>query len=481
MDNLLPRYFHGGVCTFKLKKGVTQDQVLSMLRASLDDACSTLPFLTRRAFSIPPSPENPTVGRLEAREHADWKPVVEYKDLSDTWPDYNELVAEGLPQDMLDGSQLLPASRFQADLTEAGTPLLVAQANFVEGGLILGIAMFHALMDGMSMALIYRTWAQHMRMHQGEVGHAGLDSIPGAECFDYNTLVDVWKKARSPEAEPTPENWRMLGLLPPTDAGAGGLRLPAGGGSDETLTKPPPAMKTGIFYVSAAQIARLSTISTSADEPGATANDALMALLWRCVIRARKSANPSDPSYNEPGAATEMDTTLNGRALLSDVLPWQYMGTLVFYTMTRLTVEELVAPSTRLEDVVGAVRRSVAGVTRERALGGYGLAATGLKDFTAEALRRPMPTFEGAEFGITSLLSLPILDSSFGSQVFANGGIPDFFRQERRLFDQVCRYCSIGPLRREGGTEITVSLTVEEMDILESDIEFSQFAQLLCN
>lgn len=153
----------------------------------------------------------------------------------------------------------------------------------------------------------------------------------------------------------------------------------------------------------------------------------------------------------------------------------------MFFTTTRLTVDELVALSTPLESVVRAVRRAVFSVTRERVLAGYGLVATKLPDYTADTLRRPMPTFDGAEFGVTSLLSLPIMDWSFGSQMFANDGIPDYVRQERRLFDQVCRYCSIGPLRRERGTEVLVSLTVEEMAFLESDSEFAQFAQLLCH
>ena len=139
------------------------------------------------------------------------------------------------------------------------------------------------------------------------------------------------------------------------------------------------------------------------------------------------------------------------------------------------------SPSTRLEAIVGPVRRSVASVTRERVLGAYGLAATKVFDFSTEALRRPMPTFEGTEFGVTSSLSLPLMESSFGSRLFANGGIPDYFRQERRLFDQVCRYCSIGSLRREGGVEITISLTVEEMGHLEKDSEFADFAQLICH
>lgn len=484
IDNLLPRYFHGGVSTFRLKNGVSQQQVLTTLGSSLDRACEALPFLTRRAFSIPPTPENGATGRMEAREHKDWKPVVEHNDLSDKWPDYDELVEDGLPQDLLDGTQLLPSSRFQTDLHDSGTPLLVAQANFVEGGLLLGVAMFHGLMDGMSMAMIYRTWAQYMRLEQGEETTATIDAVPGPECFDYQTLVNVWKDSGSPVAEPTPAAWRLLGLLPPRDvedALAERLLLPGGNGTEAGPPKPPPSMSTGIFYVSAARIKSLSAVAATSSEPGATANDALIALLWRCIMRSRRAAAPDAPCFSSPGATSEMDMPLNGRALLSDVLPWKYMGTVLFYAMASMPVDDLVSTSTPLGDVVGVVRRSVDAVTRERAMEAYGLAATKVVDFCTAALRRPMPTFEGAEFGVTSSLSLPIMEWSFGSRLFANNGTPDYFRQERRLFDQVCRYCSVGSLRREGGVEITISLAVEEMEFLEKDSEFSEFAQLICH
>lgn len=124
-------------------------------------------------------------------------------------------------------------------------------------------------------------------------------------------------------ADATPEEWRMLGLLPPQlDAHAGGLQLP-GSGSDAGPTNSPPAMLTTMFYVSAAAISRLSAVAAAVNEPGATANDVLMALVWRCTIHARRAAAPETPCYSEPGAMTEMDTTLNGRVLLGDMLPWQ--------------------------------------------------------------------------------------------------------------------------------------------------------------
>ncbi|OTB04037.1 hypothetical protein M426DRAFT_321123 [Hypoxylon sp. CI-4A] len=467
MDNVMPRFFSSLIFTFRLKPGVTHDRVLEILRASLQSASDELPLFRRRVYAIPPSEENKTVGRLEAREHAAWTPEVMRNDLSDEWPDYDELMDEGLPQDMLDGAVLLPSGRARIDLEE-GTPMLIAQANYVEGGLLLGVSMFHPLVDGMSAALLLRVWAKHMRIQQGEAP-AALE-IP-ADCTNYDLLVDVWKNAGAPVAKGTPEEWRVLGLLPP--------------GSEEPPRGTPPPMRTSIFYISAPAFSKLTAVAAAANakdsDAAATANDALMALLWRCVMRARKTAAPEKPCYSAPDAIAELDTTLNGRVLFDDALPWQYMGTLVYIVTTRLPVAELIAPETTLASVVNAVRRAVAGITREKALGVYGLAATKLPGYTAETLRWPFATFEGAEACFSSWLSLPIMDMGFGGQVFANGGIPDYVRPERRMLDMVCRNCNILPLRLEGGAEVLLSLTVEEMEILERDPEFGEFAQLLCH
>jgi hypothetical protein len=468
MDNIMPRFFSSLIFTFRLQPNVSHSRVFSVLRASLQRASQELPLYTRRVFAIPPSASNPTAGRLEAREHPSWTPELEANDLTESWPSYDELIDESLPQDMLDGAQLLPSSRLNIDL-ENGTPMLVAQANYVEGGLLLGVSMFHPLVDGMSAALLLRIWAKFMRIEQGEAP-AAID-IP-AECCDYNLLVGLWKDAGAPVAKGTPEQWRLLGLLPP--------------GSDAPPSRSPPKMLTSIFYISASGFASLSKVAAEANismkemDAAVTANDVLMALLWRCIFRARRDAEPESLNYRE-GTIAELDTTLNGRVLFGDALPWQYMGTLVYIVTTRLPLSELISPKTSLVSIVAAVRHAVARVTREQALDVYGLAATQLPGYTAETLRWPFATFDGAEACFSSWLSLPIMDMGFGGEMFANGGIPDFVRPERRMLDMVCRNCNVLPLRAEGGAEVLIALTVEEMELLEKDEEFSKYAQLLCH
>ncbi|KAI3322253.1 hypothetical protein HD806DRAFT_143878 [Xylariaceae sp. AK1471] len=473
MDNIMPRFFASLIFTFRLKTGVTYEQALGVLRESIRSASDELPLMRRRAFAIPVSRDDETVGRLEARENSDWTPEVDSKDLSAEWPTYDELMDEGLPQDMMDGEVLLSPRLARIDL-EKGTPLLIVQANHVRGGLILGVSMFHPLVDGTSAVLLIRTWAKHMRMRQGEA--PAILTIP-AECCEYKAIQSVWEEAGMPVAECTPENWRLLGLLPP--------------GTPEPPKTPPPPMITSIFYISTAGFSRLAGIaaaandskekSVSVDDEPATANDALMALLWRCIMRARQAAAPSSPAYSCPEAVAELDTTLDGRGVLSGKIPSQYMGTLVYIVTNKLPFAELVSPSTPLSSIVRTFRRTVASVTSELLLAAYGLAATRLPGYTAETLKWPFATFDGAESCFSSWLTLPIMDMAFGGQLFANGGIADYVRPEARVLDLVCRNCNVLPMRSEGGAEVLISLTTDEMRFLEDDAEFASFAQLLCH
>ena len=73
------------------------------------------------------------------------------------------------------------------------------------------------------------------------------------------------------------------------------------------------------------------------------------------------------------------------------------------------------------------------------------------------------------------------MEMRFGGKVFANGGLVDHLRPPRREFDVVCRRCVVLPPRRSGGFEVLLSLKSNEMEVLEKDPEFAQFAQFICH
>ncbi|KAK3343533.1 hypothetical protein B0T25DRAFT_301441 [Lasiosphaeria hispida] len=495
MDNIMPRFNINFVLTFGLKPGVPFQQVHDLLQASLQSAADELPIFRRRVFAVPAAHDQTnqtTAGRLEAREHPDWTPQVVFNDLSESWPDYQDLLDEGLPQDELDGAQLLPPAPTDLDPEGEGAAAIVAQANFVHGGLLLAACHFHSLVDGMSGSLLLKMWAKHMRIHQGVDERMARLDIPPSNC-DYDLVPRAWQDAGNKVPPPhevqkaSPETWRLLGLLPPLFPEE--MAAKRAFSLDPTAAPPPPEMQTSVFYVSASAFAALTAAAAppKADSESTvvpTANDALMALLWRCVMRARLAADPASPAYAAPGALAELDTTLDGRALFSDALPWAYMGTLIFIATTRMAVASVVAPSHRipLSTIAAEVRRSVKSITRERLHEAYGLAAAmDGAELASAGLRYPFATFAGAESCFTSFLSMPVMDASLGSGVFVNGGTPDYMRPPRREFDVVCRRCVILPPRPAGGFEILLSLKKGEMEALERDEEFAEFAQFLCH
>lgn len=489
MDNIMPRFNINFVLTFGIKPGVPFQEVHDLLQASLKTAANELPIFRRRVFAVPCTNNQTAPGRLEAREHPDWTPQVVFNDLSAVWPDYQDLLDDGLPQDSLDGAQLLPPAPTDLNPSGEGAAAIVAQANFVNGGLLLAVCHFHSLVDGMSGSLLLKMWAKHMRIHQGiDSGTARLD-IPLSNC-DYSLVPHAWESAGNKIPSPlevqqaSPETWRLLGLVPPLSPEE--MAAKTAFNLDPSAAPPPPEMQTSVFYVSASAFASL-TAAAAADSSSTvipTANDALMALLWRCIMRARVSADPIYPAYAAPGGLAELDTTLDGRALFSDTLPWAYMGTLIFIATTRMTLADVVASSDRvpLSTVAAEIRRTVKSITRDRLHEAYGLAAAmDDAELATAGLRYPFATFSGAECCFTSFLSMPVMDASLGSGVFENGGTPDHMRPPRREFDVVCRRCVILPPRPTGGFEILLSLKKAEMEALERDEEFAQFAQFLCH
>lgn len=73
----------------------------------------------------------------------------------DTFPTFAELSRTNFPPIMVDGDLLLPTAVTKkqpltpmGDHREDKTPILVVQANFIRGGLIMAAAIYHPTTDG---------------------------------------------------------------------------------------------------------------------------------------------------------------------------------------------------------------------------------------------------------------------------------------------------------------------------------------------
>lgn len=468
MDNVMPRIFANFVLCLPLRPGQPFGAVHDVLRGSLAKACDEVPVLRYRVYSAAATDGNTKVGQLEARPDQTWLgPEFIYNDVSSTWPAYSTLFDNGFPQRYLVAKQILPKAAVEWDpadmrvLATVGTPALTCQANYVESGLILAIGIFHSVIDGMSFSVFLKRWASHARALQGDQDIGPLLVMHPESC-DYSLLERIWpgeKDRRSTGSEPSLSLQRLLGITasnPVEDA--------------ESRHQ----MESRIFYVSAASLQTLANDCKTV--PGAsneTANDALMALLWRCLIRARaNAAGPSSAEY-AVDVETSLDTTLDGRALLGDLLPVSYMGTLIFITTSSMSIGHLLKDTTSLREVAGTIRRNVNAISRDRAVEALGLAAA-IQNYNE--LCFPFQAMKGTEVCITSLLTLSVSDTSFGRKLFRNNGRIDSVRAPTLEFGSRCRRFIVLPMQASGGCELLIEMKKDEIAALEADEEFCQYA-----
>ncbi|KAF9894899.1 hypothetical protein FE257_004521 [Aspergillus nanangensis] len=476
MDNIMPRFYARLIFTFGCSAQQDPAKVCSFLQDGLTRASVDIPSIAGKVFQS--SEDHVAKGALEVRINPNWVPKIHLQDLRDVI-DYDDWVTEGLPQDELDPDRFFPAIDMP-DL-QKGAPVFIAQANFVAGGMLLAVGMFHSVIDGTSGMWLAKKWAEYTRQLQGIAtdDHAALVISP--QSADNQLLMNLWE-AEGHEAVTLDDLthgrkgagdlslWRLLGLDPvnPSPQPFSLDTLP-------DIHTPPPPVRSTIFYVSQKALAELKAAATAdlSGENGISANDALMALLWRAIIRAR-FPNPETATLGEEEETT-LDATFDGRANFSPDLPWTYLGSLIFISTARMTISELTSSDTPLVRIAREVRRASDAITTSRIHAAFGLAAA-LPDYNS--LSFPFATFAGTEVCITSWIAWSLFDLDFGP-MFRNSGRPDFLRPPRREFDPVCRRCVVLPLQRYGGCEILVSLVSDEISRLEADPEFSRFTSVM--
>ncbi|KAL2829470.1 transferase family-domain-containing protein [Aspergillus cavernicola] len=466
MDNVMPRIYARLIFCFR--RSPTRDplEIHRLLDEGLRRAATDIPSLASRVFQT--AGQGLGQGSLEWRAHADWTPTLVFRNLSDTL-DYDDLMDDGLPQDELDRDILFPAEG-PADW-ESGVPVFLTQANFLEGGLLLSIAIYHPTIDGTSAMVMMKKWAEHTRQLQGmRVGGEGTTVHLTSDSVDPGVLMKLWRDENNNEEivlrEQAPRKdesvWRLIGLTQPSD-----------NPSVPEMPPPPPPVRTTIFYVSKNAFGDLHAQTAAQGDPTSktSANDALMALLWRAIIRARF------PDAVKPEIDTEtiLDTTFDGRGMFSSSLPWSYIGTLIFINTARMGLSTLTSPDTSLGLIARTIREATEQITTPRLHEAFAAAAA-LPNYNT--LGYPFATFAGAEVCITSWIALGLFDISFGD-ILENGGRPELARPPRREFDAVCRRCVVLPLQPAGGFEVLVSLVDEEIARLETDAEFRRYATVV--
>ncbi|RLM55936.1 hypothetical protein C2845_PM10G04780 [Panicum miliaceum] len=243
-------------------------------------------------------------------------------------------------------------------------PLLLAQLTRLRcGGVVLGLALHHSVVDARSAAHFVETWASIAR------GGGGADAAPLPPCFDHRLLSA--RPARTvlydhPEYKPEP--------APAAHAVAAGS-----------------AYASAIITLTKAQVSALKARCASA-----STFRAVVALVWQCACRARSLP---------PDAETRLFSMIDMRARLAPPLPPGYFGNAVVRTSALTTVGEVVA-----NPVGYAARRALAATSQGDDY------ARSLVDYLegVDAMNLPRSGISRAHLRAISWMGMSLHDSDFG-------------------------------------------------------------------
>ncbi|KAL1626312.1 hypothetical protein SLS56_006980 [Neofusicoccum ribis] len=450
IDHALPKIYSLLTLTYELDAAADKQKIAQNLREGLEITLSQYRSL---AGELETDPVN---GKVWIKRKKD--STVEYivNDISDndTFPSFDALDKEDFPAGKMDGDLLLPIAVTQKQpLTPLGedkddeTPILVAQINYIRGGIIVAAAVHHCCSDGPGTDGFFSQWAANTKAVATSSPLPSFD----ASCLDRTPLIS--------SAKPTPE-WmaatqrkiRSLDhvkepALPPADF------------------KMPPLSQT-MFHFSSSGLAALKDATKQPDSGSwVSTYDSIMAVLWRSMTRSRLAMFKPDPQ-----SASHLLHAVGIRKAVSPPLPPHYLGNALLLPKPGVAIATLTAPDT-LAATAAVVRQSITDYTDPQMVKDTCDWIAGTENKAWIAIR------------VNGFLGMDVCGTSWGTMTaYATGdfgfGLPRALRRPKPTVDG---YIFMYPKRPkedpEEGIEVCVCLESSCMERLLRDEELARFAK----
>lgn len=351
-------------------------------------------------------------------------------------PSYTELKKNNFTFSRLTTPLISPVQVIQQS-----QPVFAAQANFIEGGLLLTVANHHSVSDGGGRDSILETWAHNTSTAAcGSQSFSKYDPISNDRTL-LNEGIPTDKIADFPEY-----------VLMPTPP------------ADQTQMAPPafqmPPMSAIIFTFSPERLAELKIVAKAY-----STNDAVVGFFWHHMTAAR---NPTvDPTEGKTSAAL---FAVNIRGRTSPPLPQSYLGNAIFGGITpRLSISTLTSPTTGLSSASSALRKGLNSINKpSRVPLTIGLLSSrpNAQDFKFAARG-----FLGPDITVSSWANMGVRQRGWGAL-----GKPEGIRVPYEAADGVV---TVFPRLEDGGLEVMCGLEAEAMERMARNEEFRRFAREL--
>ncbi len=366
---------------------------------------------------------------------------------------YDELKRNNFPCSALDPKETTPVPIIP---TEPEPPVMVIQATFIQGGLILTSCLHHRVSDGLAFAAVLKAWAQHTAVVGMVNGNDLGASIAGLE-------------TRSMDRTPLHNGLlgAHLGDLPQFRLSKVAADATAPVATTSQSGAPVGPLRFCVFYFSASRLAQLKLVASPLNPADGwiSTNDALCALLWRHVVRARARATRG---------LLDFAVAVEARRRLVPPLPKEYLGNATFYSGVTCDSSTVLAPSTPLATVAQLIRKSVSDFDSAKIR-----AIIGLINSLPQASDLAYKVYDDPDRGfcVTSWVDLGLLDFDWGAGL----GRADSVRVPNVRMERGMPWCGFFPRKPgDGGLEVLFFLEEPAVRALREDEEFMAFAEWRC-
>lgn len=497
LDYIPPLNYVRIVFPLPLKPGVDYKAVFNDLHEALHKTFVQEPWASGKVFRSSAAVDDVTPGwrpgQLEMRFHPSYSPdaprpyQLRYHELVDTDWTYADLRDSGFPSVVFPEKEeefLLDAPRL-GDVDNAGAEIFLAQANFLPGGLLLAMTVCHAAMDGSGMIALMQMWAENFRELRGR--YAGNRIAPSrfTPADRDRTIADrFWERENSeggvvPSNCNSPDDPWLRGLVCLDSNHPGEKDVSSNGknsnGSVQPPRQPSRVMLNRVMFLSKLDLAALQKeCAAEASSSLLSLSDAICALLWRGVMRARAAAAlaRSTPLVDETSV---IEAPVDVRSVFPPDFPPNYLGNCWLVNTGRMPLAELIAPATPLGRIAQAVRQGAARLDAQAVHDAYGLLRTAPN--LSRVQGRFVERLDSSDFLVSNMITFPIREINFGDRYFGKGGVPQSMRVLHAQYADGVRLGHVLPRNaNHGGVELSVNLFDDEMAFLDADDQFNRYA-----
>lgn len=451
LDNVMPRHHITPKALFIPASSSSKAEILNNLKSGLAQTIKAMPTIAGHVKEAP----NPIQkgGMCVSAPFSTVDDILTTQDLTESHPemDYDDLSRRHFPMEAVNPSVIfsLPG------VMDVEKPVFLVQANFIRGGLVLGISLHHSFGDGATLKTILQTWAACCR---GERASSTLTKPTQRERLTFPEIGASLDEF--PEYATIPEN--IAGYQPEVAIGENAEFAPS-----------PLQVDSHVFYLSAQKLKELKELASAkiGGSDWISTSDALSALLWRSITVAR------NPDFRN---AVTKDTRivnipLDGRRLMREDMS-SYLGNMVLFNNATTSLQSLLSSPPQLSEISRIIRQSIFRVDErytERAISAISSAPDVSKVIMS-----------GGTFGksFLTISSWGNLHMDWGKII---GGPSERVRVSKIQFPGVCVVLpALGPRERSAkasGVEVIIGLMSDDMARLMKDPFFAGFAEWRCS